>query len=612
MVEDSCTHHEPVGRPIRDKLRRLLTIAHTETRDIAGLIPTHLEHVLHTLDVSTALEDVEESNTHYGSLSELKEGLTSVRDDLSSSSTHPNTAKAIKILATAYNCIITPQRTVNLIVTKHCPLPDRVYTLAGTVLTAILLCANLPTECWFICKKFALMKLQYDRGCVCAFKDGLDTVMYGGRVFARGVNTNGQVGVGSGAPFVNQLTRVPGMARVTHLFYGDCTVFALTSAHRIFGWGANNYGQVGVDSRRGTIDHPRPVVLPRDCNVYLARSSRHSSFFATNVGWFSSGRNMYLQLALGHRQFVRCPQRVHVTQETEMISDIYSNYDSTFAWTGKGTIVACGWNEQGQSGTGSLDHLIGTWTKVHFPTDPDSGPDDAPPSIPEPPFFPEHIYVSRCSAFFYAARTVYCCGWNAVRQLPVDSRDDFIRTPVKIPYEVDNLVCNAGSTIFLSNDTLYGVGDNTCGQLFPTGSERIVRPTPLRLPVTARRLCLCSAQLLGEVKGTLFVLGVNDEWYVQGYNNFGLSGIGSLEYQVGWTRVPVPQGTIDIISCTHATFFFTEEGVFAAGDNGGRRLGCASEKFKLPCPTRIVEMTPELPSAFNWAVRDTQVLEVDP
>ncbi|KAG9393097.1 hypothetical protein J8273_3226 [Carpediemonas membranifera] len=580
-------------------LRQLTELSNDKYSATAGLIPAHLTSTLRLLEQSLSRPPSPvqlDADDNLDILAEIEHLLVA----LEQLPQFEQRAACLGLLKHAVLYIRKPPRTINLDVPLD-KLPDAIFTLASPILSAVIITANAGPDVWFLCQKFALMKVQFENGRRRIFRDGLETIAFAGRVYCKGVNVNGQVGIGSDVPFIPELTRVRRVPPLIDVFYGDTCVFGITATHKLWAWGANSYGQLGVGSTEGRISSPMRVRLPADCKPYLTRSTRHSTFIATNKGWFATGRNMLEQLGLGHRQFVRTPQRINFG--SHLVSDIYSNYDSTFAWTTSGEVLSCGWNEYGQAGTGGAERTI-RWRPVVLPS---VDPEDAA----APRFFPEHIYVSRCSAFFYAAHQVLCCGWNTVSQLPFQpSAEQTVAVPTPIPRSIDNLVCNAGSTVFLSDGELWGVGDNECGQLFPNGPYRIYNPRKLALPFPVARLLLCSSQLMGEVKGTMFVLSRAGEWWAQGYNNSGLCAVGSADYQIPLTRVRAPHGTRDIVSCTHATFIFTDNGLFACGDNDGNRLG-VERRGNVLDPMPVVELTQELPTAFNWAVRDSQVLEMD-
>ncbi|KAG9392839.1 hypothetical protein J8273_5772 [Carpediemonas membranifera] len=583
-------------------LREQLTVAEEQYADTPGLIPHHLFSAVMLLESQcSSVPPSPIQMTRSLAPKSVVEEMEGLMTGLHRLPAFPEQQSAIRLLTQAISYLKQPPRTINIDVPLD-RLPDALYTLASPILSAVLLSSNASSDCWFLCKKTALMKTQYERGRRAIFKDGLETTVFAGRVYARGVNINGQTGIGSDAPFIPELTRVRRVPPLIDVFYGDTCVFGITATHKLYAWGANSFGQLGVGSNDGRISSPMRVRLPADSRPYLTNSSRHSTFIATNKGWFATGRNMLAQLGLGHRANVRIPQKIDFSGH--MVSDVFTRYDTTFAWTTTGLVLACGWNEYGQAGVGGAADVIGRWARVQMPLVDQDG------NGIETPFFPEHIYVSRCSTFFYAAHQVLCCGWNTVSQLPFQpSAEQTVAVPTPIPRSIDNLVCNAGSTVFLSDGELWGVGDNECGQLFPNGPYRIYNPRKLALPFPVARLLLCSSQLMGEVKGTMFVLSRAGEWWAQGYNNSGLCAVGSADYQIPLTRVRAPPGTRDIVSCTHATFMFTGDGLFACGDNDGNRLGLGRRGNVLD-PMPVVDLTQELPTAFNWAVRDSQVLEM--
>jgi hypothetical protein len=58
---------------------------------------------------------------------------------------------------------------------------------------------------------------------------------------------------------------VPGLSRVKHIASGQFHTFAITDDNRLYGWGCNKFGQLGIDpTLHQTVLTPLEISLPPD------------------------------------------------------------------------------------------------------------------------------------------------------------------------------------------------------------------------------------------------------------------------------------------------------------------------------------------------------------
>ncbi|MFA4906544.1 MAG: DUF58 domain-containing protein, partial [Candidatus Margulisiibacteriota bacterium] len=170
-----------------------------------------------------------------------------------------------------------------------------------------------------------------------------------GRVFAWGHNDCGQLGLGD----VNdhtQPTEVAGLRDVAQLVAGDCHTLALTKDGRVFAWGHNGFGQLGLgDTKNRT--QPIEVKGLRDIAQIVAGSS-HAFAITKDGRVFAWGNNGFGQLGLGDVN--------DHTQPTEVVGlrdvvQLRAGVFHTLALTKDGRVFAWGHNDCGQLGLGDVN-----------------------------------------------------------------------------------------------------------------------------------------------------------------------------------------------------------------------------------------------------------------
>lgn len=83
-----------------------------------------------------------------------------------------------------------------------------------------------------------------------------------GSVLTCGRNTWGELGLGAGVSMTRTPTVVPGLASIVQVSVGERTSAALDAQGRVFMWGENVHGAIGVGSSAPTIWTPTHVPLP--------------------------------------------------------------------------------------------------------------------------------------------------------------------------------------------------------------------------------------------------------------------------------------------------------------------------------------------------------------
>jgi E3 ubiquitin-protein ligase HERC4 len=124
----------------------------------------------------------------------------------------------------------------------------------------------------------------------------------GSEVWSCGSNEKGQCGqeTSSTRPARIDSLSVPGL-RVTQVACGHSHSLALTAEGLLYAWGSNEHGQLGVSpSSTSHLGQPRPIEsLPPDMKVLQVACGGHHNLALMNSGRvFSWGSNRYGQLGL--------------------------------------------------------------------------------------------------------------------------------------------------------------------------------------------------------------------------------------------------------------------------------------------------------------------------
>lgn len=143
--------------------------------------------------------------------------------------------------------------------------------------------------------------------------------------------------------------RVRGLSSVTRIAAGRDHNLALTADGRVWAWGSNDHGQLGISSRGSAGE---PVVIPALSDVVaIGAGDAHSVAVTTGGEVFTWGSNAYGQLGDGTRSYRHRPTRIAIAP----IADIAAGATHTLAMTDSGDVYSWGSGSRGELGTGSFD-----------------------------------------------------------------------------------------------------------------------------------------------------------------------------------------------------------------------------------------------------------------
>jgi alpha-tubulin suppressor-like RCC1 family protein len=153
---------------------------------------------------------------------------------------------------------------------------------------------NCPDEC-------AALEVSAGGGHVCA-------VLTDGTVWCWGLNTSGQLGIGTEGPGRDRPVRVEGIMDAVQVTAGGHHTCVLVSDSSIWCWGRNDNGQLGDGTNQNS---PVPVpVNPSPAAAHVSAGGQHTCAIATGGQVFCWGTNDSGQLGIGTTTSHNTPQQV--------------------------------------------------------------------------------------------------------------------------------------------------------------------------------------------------------------------------------------------------------------------------------------------------------------
>ncbi len=464
------------------------------------------------------------------------------------------------------------------------PLPNAIFTLFPSSIMTILRASGIPTECYFLCKKFARVSSEFKRNKLVFKSGGLTIELNDGQVFSKGCNLRGRAGVGSTAPWITTRTWIR-LPPALGLWYGFGSWFVKTT-HGVYAWGDNRVGKLGIASRDWAVISPHRVRLDRPEAVVDIRSYDHMTLIQDGQGWIGCGFNdlqamqrlteeegtctedlpVLQRYGVGHSNHT-APMRLETAAH---VLDIHCNLMSVFVWSIDG-LHACGLNNRGQLGVGNEDPEVAEACPVVLPVAHRTAI--------------HRIITGWFVTFFFTGETCYAVGRNTTGQLGLGFTGPDVRVPTPLPFPVAAIGTHAGATVIRSGRALLVCGNNSSRQLSASPADVIARPVPLDLPAPV------SAVIIGP--DALFIRRQADGgWLARGRNEEGQLGVGlSIDIVADWTPIALDR-PVEAIGCMDEDWkgclFLADDGVYGAGVDDGQRFGPGAVDGRFISPTKIV------------------------
>eukprot|EP00899_Mesostigma_viride_P008347 jgi/Mesvir1/17513/Mv08769-RA.1 len=179
-------------------------------------------------------------------------------------------------------------------------------------------------------------------------------------VYTWGWNVFGQLGAGDLEATKPVPVRNPWLSRlkVTGLALGQFASAAVTESGELYTWGLNDCGQLGRgDFRSGAVEVPQRI----HTDMPIVQVSVGYSFMlalAEDGRVYSWGRNFYGQLGLGDHKDRSMPTLVSYLQEERVVQVVAGQYHS-LALTARGEVYAWGYNRDYELGVGdNMDRVL--------------------------------------------------------------------------------------------------------------------------------------------------------------------------------------------------------------------------------------------------------------
>lgn len=181
-------------------------------------------------------------------------------------------------------------------------------------------------------------------------------------LFVWGQNTSGQFGNGttrnSNTPLEIGLAELLAGETVIAISGGINHTLALTDSGRIYAWGDNSFGQLGIGN---DTSYTLPVLVDMTGSlsgkevISVVAGNRHSLALTNSGEVYSWGNNVNGQLGTGRLGNSNVPVSVDMGDALagKSVRSISNNGDHTLALTHDGQVVSWGWNGYGQLGHGN-------------------------------------------------------------------------------------------------------------------------------------------------------------------------------------------------------------------------------------------------------------------
>ena len=101
---------------------------------------------------------------------------------------------------------------------------------------------------------------------------------------------------------------IPGSNSFVQVACGDDFAVALNAQGQVYSWGTNKYGNLGLGYVPYKVSTPRHISSLNDAMALIACGASHSLVLTTDGRVYGWGANMYGQLGLGHFRDVAVPQ----------------------------------------------------------------------------------------------------------------------------------------------------------------------------------------------------------------------------------------------------------------------------------------------------------------
>lgn len=354
----------------------------------------------------------------------------------------------------------------------------------------------------------------------------------------------------------------------------------------VWAWGANNYGQLGVDSRCEQIDSPKKISLPSECTIInvcqIAGGGGHTLLVANSQRLYGTGWNNRGQLGLSNQhKDVETFVEVNFMENSKgkAINKIACGWDFSLILLSDGTVFGCGSNSFGQLGLKEED-------------------------IKNSDSFIQILALAgikivdiacgmRHSLFLDEGGNIYATGCGKKGQLGLGDKTKKLFTPTKIPRIPSAYSVHCGqhfsAVVVISGQTSFGeifmFGDNKYHQVSNLFESTIFEPTLKDLRKCVNKLTTIddiNVVSCGWTHVVVLLKGDSEKktkivtW---GRNNYGQLGSCSAKNTEEICVVELPETVTTISSGYEHVLAVTEKGnIYAWGWNEHSNCGMGDPK----------------------------------
>ena len=343
-------------------------------------------------------------------------------------------------MATKTYTTLTCSATCTLSVSKE----GNVYTFGSH-----LLGAHGDTEANYTPKMLPNLKNILAIDCGSYFTICLDEF---GCLYSFGSNGNGQLGIGKDKEELSH-THIPqkisDIPPIRQFSCGDDSTLCVTENSEVYGFGSNNYSQLGLDASQWVYSYPQKLTTLEDID-FVECGSMFAVCKSLSDEIFVWGYNFTGQLGIQCTENIKLPYKAHHWPKN--VVDIKCGYSHTLVLTSNQEVYSCGNNRLSQLGR-ETDSTCCSSSLVKIP---------------------ELSDIVRVEVGFGLSMCVdnnnnlYIFGYNDKGQLGLGDDKVNKHTPIKHP-SLSNVIDISSSgkhslVKTLSNE-IFGFGDNTFAQL---------------------------------------------------------------------------------------------------------------------------------------------------
>eukprot|EP01080_Neovahlkampfia_damariscottae_P008608 gene8608-555_t len=182
-----------------------------------------------------------------------------------------------------------------------------------------------------------------------------------GKVFVSGKGDEGKLGLGNQNDYFDpvEITSLKNI-QIKQCTGGAWHTVLLTAQGKVFVWGSNYWGQLGLDKENETKDRLQPVELEyfQDKNVVKVACGSNFTLCLTEDGKvFSFGCSSNFKTGQNNENTIYTPIKITQFPIDDKIIDIHVGSNHSVFLTETKKVLTCGWNKYGQLGHQNIENI---------------------------------------------------------------------------------------------------------------------------------------------------------------------------------------------------------------------------------------------------------------